>query len=57
MHTDFQTAIDLIAGGKVDATRVVTHRLGLDEIAKAFAVAADKGSGAVKVHVINSGVA
>jgi L-iditol 2-dehydrogenase len=52
MQTDFQTAIDLIASGKVNATRIVTHRFGLDEITKAFAVAADKGSGAVKVHVI-----
>lgn len=54
MQTDFQAAIDLIAGGKVDATRIVSHRFGLDEITKAFAVAADKASGAVKVHVINA---
>jgi 2-desacetyl-2-hydroxyethyl bacteriochlorophyllide A dehydrogenase len=54
MTTDFQAAIDLIAGGKVDATQIVTHRFRLDEIAKAFAVAADKGSGAVKVHVFNA---
>jgi 2-desacetyl-2-hydroxyethyl bacteriochlorophyllide A dehydrogenase len=53
MQTDFQAAIDLIASGKVAATKIVTHRFGLDEITQAFAVAADKGSGAVKVHLLN----
>jgi 2-desacetyl-2-hydroxyethyl bacteriochlorophyllide A dehydrogenase len=53
MRTDFQAAIDLIAGGKVAVGKIVTHRYGLGEIAKAFAVAADKGSGAVKVHIVN----
>lgn len=51
MQTDFQAAIDLIASRKVAATKIVTHRYPLDEIAEAFAVAADKGSGAIKVHV------
>jgi 2-desacetyl-2-hydroxyethyl bacteriochlorophyllide A dehydrogenase len=53
MHKDFEVAIDLIATGKVAATKIVTHRFPLDEITKAFAVAADKGSGAIKVHVLN----
>jgi 2-desacetyl-2-hydroxyethyl bacteriochlorophyllide A dehydrogenase len=51
METDFQAAIDLIASGKIDPTQIVTHHFPLDQITKAFAVAADKGSGAVKVHV------
>lgn len=51
MHTDFQAAIDLIASGKIDITKLVSHRFALDDIAQAFAVAADKASGAVKVHV------
>ena len=51
MQTDFQMAIDLIAQRRVDATKLVTHRFALDQIAEAFAVAADKHSGAVKVHV------
>jgi len=51
MHTDFQAAIDLIATHKVAATKLVTHRFPLDQIAEAFAVSADKHSGAVKVHV------
>lgn len=53
MHTDFQAAIDLIAAGKVDVTKIVTHRLPLTEIEKAFMISADKRSGAVKVHLIN----
>lgn len=51
MTTDFQAAIDLIHSGKIDATQLVTHRFGLDDIAEAFAIAADKSSGSVKVHV------
>lgn len=51
LQTDFAAAIDLIATGKVDVTQIVTHRFGLTAIAEAFGVAADKGSGAVKVHI------
>jgi threonine dehydrogenase-like Zn-dependent dehydrogenase len=51
IHRDFQTAIDLISTRKVDATKLVTHRFPLPEIAEAFAVAADKQSGAIKVHI------
>ena len=53
LQTDFQMAIDLIAGGKVDVTKIVTHRLPLQAIPQAFAIAADKSSGAVKVHLVN----
>ncbi|MEZ4727183.1 MAG: alcohol dehydrogenase catalytic domain-containing protein [Caldilineaceae bacterium] len=53
MQTDFQMAIDLIAAGKVDVTKIVTHRLPLTEITKAFTIAADKSSGSVKVHLVN----
>jgi 2-desacetyl-2-hydroxyethyl bacteriochlorophyllide A dehydrogenase len=52
--TDFQAAIDLIATRKVTPTQIVTHRFPLDEITQAFAIAADKESGAIKVHVLNS---
>jgi 2-desacetyl-2-hydroxyethyl bacteriochlorophyllide A dehydrogenase len=55
LTTDFQAAIDLIASGKVKPTQIVTHRFPLDEITQAFAVAADKGSGAIKVHIVNEG--
>ena len=39
---DFDAAIELIASGRVDPTKIVTHRYGLDEIVEAFQVAADK---------------
>lgn len=51
MQTDFQQAIDLIASGKVDVTKIVTHRFPLAQITEAFTVAADKELGAVKVHL------
>ena len=41
----------MIQSGKVDPTRLVTHRYRLADIAKAFKIAADKTSGAVKVHI------
>ncbi len=51
MVKDFDAAIDLIATGKVDPTPIVTHRFPLDQIAEAFAIAADKSTGSVKVQV------
>lgn len=51
MATDFDAAIDLIASGRINATRLVTHRFPLENIEEAFQVAADKGSGSVKVHI------
>ena len=51
METDFGAAIDLIASGRVDATRLVSHRLPFDDIAEAFRISADKTRGAIKVHV------
>jgi threonine dehydrogenase-like Zn-dependent dehydrogenase len=52
MTTDFQAAIDLISSCRVASTKLVTHRFPFDEIEQAFKVAADKRSGAVKVHVL-----
>ncbi len=51
MDTDFQASIDLMVSGRVDATKLVTHRFPLTEITQAFKVAADKNSGSIKVHV------
>jgi 2-desacetyl-2-hydroxyethyl bacteriochlorophyllide A dehydrogenase len=48
---DFESAIELIASGRVDAGSLVTHELPLDDVAEAFRTADDKGSGAVKVVV------
>ena len=52
MTTDFQAAIDLIASGKVAVTQLVTHRFPFTDIAQAFAIAADKRSNAIKVHLM-----
>jgi 2-desacetyl-2-hydroxyethyl bacteriochlorophyllide A dehydrogenase len=49
---DFDAAIQLIASGKIDATKIVSHRLPLEDIVEAFRIAADKTSGSVKVHVV-----
>jgi 2-desacetyl-2-hydroxyethyl bacteriochlorophyllide A dehydrogenase len=51
LKTDFQASIDLIASREADVTSIVTHRFPLEDLAKAFRVAADKNSGSVKVHV------
>ena len=52
METDFDAAIDLIASGRVEATKLVSHRLPFDDIAEAFRISADKTRGAIKVHVV-----
>ncbi|MBL7201659.1 MAG: zinc-binding dehydrogenase [Anaerolineae bacterium] len=50
---EFQVALDLMTGGRVDAAPLISHRFPLDSIDQAFAAAADKrASGAVKVLVI-----
>lgn len=51
LDTDFGAAIDLMATGRVDATRLVTHRFRLESVEEAFRVAADKSSGSIKVHL------
>ena len=52
MVTDFDAAIELIASGRLDARKIVTHRFPLTEVEEAFKVSADKRSGAVKVHLV-----
>jgi len=46
---DMQWAMDLIEGGRVRPEALVTHRFPLDRAAEAFATAADKKSGSIKV--------
>lgn len=50
-RADFERALDLLAGAPERFRALITHRFPLDAIGEAFAVAADKGSGAVKVQV------
>jgi threonine dehydrogenase-like Zn-dependent dehydrogenase len=49
--SDFALALDLLAREQRRLERLVTHRLGLDRIDAAFALAADKSTGALRVVV------
>ena len=49
---DFETATRIIDAHRTSLAGVVTHRVALDEVERAFTVAADKSAGAVKVTVL-----
>jgi 2-desacetyl-2-hydroxyethyl bacteriochlorophyllide A dehydrogenase len=51
-RSDFAEAIDLLTAGRDSLAPLLTHTSALDDVAKAFADAADKRSGAVKVSVV-----
>ena len=48
---DFEMAFDLMASGKVDLKRIVTHTFPLREMPQAWATAYDKSTGSVKVQL------
>jgi threonine dehydrogenase-like Zn-dependent dehydrogenase len=49
---EFSIALDRLAEGQLDASSLITHRFGLEEIAEAFRVADDRRcSGAIKVMI------
>lgn len=50
-RSDFEIALDILESEKERARRVITHRFPLDKAADAFAAAADKSSGSLKVQV------
>ncbi len=50
-RADFDRALTLLAQRPDTFRSLITHRFGLDEIDRAFATAADKRSGALKVQV------
>lgn len=52
---DFERALHLLAAHHQEFASIVTHRFPLDDIATAFATAADKHSGAIKVSVAAGG--
>lgn len=52
---DYEVAIDLLASRRYPYRDAVTHRYPLEDIGDAFATAYDKGTGAVKVHVVQEG--
>jgi threonine dehydrogenase-like Zn-dependent dehydrogenase len=49
---DFDVAIELIASGRAPVEQLVTHRFALEEASRAFATAADKSTGSVKVQLV-----
>lgn len=50
-HADYEVAIDLLDRHRELMATLITHRFPLAEIDRAFAVAADKSSGAIKVTI------
>ena len=54
-RADFETTQDLLAREHAHLESIVTHRVPLDDVARGFALAADKTSGAIKVTVTDEG--
>jgi len=50
-QSDFDAAIGILQRDPERARAIITHRFALSEAAEAFATAADKGSGSIKVQV------
>jgi len=51
-HDDFRESADHLAARPHVADVLVTHTFGLDDAVEAFRVAADRASGAIKVHLV-----
>src|SRR5438552_310771 len=51
LHSDFDVAIGILRSDPERARAVITHRFPLNEVARAFASAADKGTKSLKVQV------
>lgn len=50
-RADFDRALDILGREPETFRRLVTHRVALHDVAKGFELAADKGSGSIKVSV------
>lgn len=50
-HSDFEVALGLIVAAPERARRLISHRFSLEEVAAAFAAAADKSTRSLKVQV------
>lgn len=51
-HDDFREAADHLGAHPEVADQLVTHTFALDDAVEAFRVAADRASGAIKVHLV-----
>jgi threonine dehydrogenase-like Zn-dependent dehydrogenase len=49
---DYEVAIEMMSSGKVPLSKMVTHRVSLDDIQKGFETAYDKSTGSIKVQVL-----
>jgi 2-desacetyl-2-hydroxyethyl bacteriochlorophyllide A dehydrogenase len=45
----YERSLELVRSGRIDLAPMVTHRFALDDVAEAFAVAAGKSGGVIKV--------
>ena len=50
-HSDYELAIEIMRRNAETLRRLITHRFPLDDVARAYATADDKNSGAIKVQV------
>jgi len=53
-RNDWQTALNAMASGRLDASKLVTHRFGLSECNEAFALLTDKTQFANRVMFVNA---
>jgi len=53
-HNDFSDAVDMLVRHSELVPALVTHRFSLEEATKAFAVANDRKTGAIKVHMFTT---
>ena len=51
LQSDFDVALDIISADPERVRRIITHRFSLDDAGPAFATAADKTQGSLKVHI------
>ncbi|MGQ9514482.1 MAG: zinc-dependent alcohol dehydrogenase [Thermoproteota archaeon] len=48
---EFQVALDLLARGKINVKKIITHRFPMERIKEAFDVASEKETGSIKVVI------
>ena len=49
VQIDFPPAVALVANDRIDVSQMISHRMPLDDVQKAFEMAAEKKDGAVKI--------
>ena len=49
VQIDFPPAVDLVANDRINVSHIISHRMPLNDIQKAFEMAAEKKDGAIKI--------